>query len=99
MTRATVQDIDFAKVPELGDRLLDQLNVLRDADPIFWSNRHKSWIATGHAQVVEGLRGSLPLSVSGRLRRVFQVMPDQTGSASDAAPRCGPSPSCRAQCC
>jgi cytochrome P450 len=76
MTVTTVQDIDFSKVPELGDRLLGQLNALRDADPIFWSERHKSWIVTGHAQVVEGLRGSLPLSVSGRLRRVFQVLPE-----------------------
>ena len=76
MTLTTMQDIDFAKVPELGDRLLGQLNALRDADPIFWSERHKSWIVTGHAQVVEGLRGSLPLSVSGRLRRVFQVLPE-----------------------
>lgn len=71
-----MMDIDFTKVPELGDRLLGQLNALRETDPIFWSERHKSWVVTGHAQVLEGLRGTLPLSVSGRLRRVFQVLPE-----------------------
>ena len=76
MTAMNVQDIDFTKVPELGNRLLDQLNALRDAAPIYWSERHKSWIVTGHAEVVEGLRGDLPLSVAGRLRRVFQVLPE-----------------------
>jgi hypothetical protein len=29
-----VQDIDFTKVTELGNRLLGQLNALRDAAPI-----------------------------------------------------------------
>ena len=76
MTIETAQDIDFTKVAELGDRLLGRLNALRDTNPIFWSERHKSWIVTGHAEVVEGLRGTLPLSVSGRLRRVFQVLPE-----------------------
>jgi hypothetical protein len=75
VTAMNVQDIDFTKVPELDNRLLDQLNALRDAAPIYWSERHKSWIVTGHAEVVEGLRGDLPLSVAGRLRRVFQVLP------------------------
>jgi cytochrome P450 len=76
MTIGTAKDIDFTKVPELGDRLLGQPSALRDTNPIFWSERHKSWIVTGHAEVVEGLRGTLPLSVSGRLRRVFQVLPE-----------------------
>jgi pimeloyl-[acyl-carrier protein] synthase len=77
MTATTkMQDIDFTQVPELGNRLLGQLNALRDADPVFWSEKHKSWVITGHAQVVEGLRGDLPLSVAGRLRRVFQVLPE-----------------------
>jgi cytochrome P450 len=76
MTAASARDIDFTQVSELGDRLLAQLNALRDADPIFWSEKHESWIVTGHAQVVEGLRGDLPLSVSGRLRRVFRVLPE-----------------------
>jgi hypothetical protein len=61
MTLTTVQDIDFAKVPELGDRLLDQLNALRDTDPIFWSDRHKSWIVTG-AQVIRSCDGENPRS-------------------------------------
>jgi pimeloyl-[acyl-carrier protein] synthase len=76
MAAANVKDVDFTKVAELGNRLLEQLNALRDSAPIHWSERHQSWIVTGHAEVVEGFRGDLPLSVAGRLRRVFHVLPE-----------------------
>ena len=48
-------DIDFTQVARLGDRLLDQLNALHDADPIHYSERHKSWFVNSHARVLSGI--------------------------------------------
>jgi len=46
----------------LGDQLLVKLDTLRAAAPIYWSEVNKAWIITGHAEVLEGYRGRLPLS-------------------------------------
>lgn len=70
-----VVDVDFTKVRELGDDLIRQLDDMRAAAPIYWSERQQAWIVTGHAQVIEALRGDLPLSVN-RLPRMFTFMPD-----------------------
>lgn len=68
-------DIDLSKVKQLGNRLLAQLDALREAEPIYWSAKQSAWIVTGHAEVVEALSGGLSLSVD-RLPRVFTFMPD-----------------------
>jgi cytochrome P450 len=47
----------------MGNALLDKLNAMRAADPIYFSQRNGGvWIVTGHDEVVEGFRGNLPLS-------------------------------------
>lgn len=72
---ALPQDIDLSQVKQLGNRLLVQLDDLREAAPIYWSPKQNAWIVTGHAEVVEALAGALPLSVN-RLPRTFTFMPD-----------------------
>jgi pimeloyl-[acyl-carrier protein] synthase len=72
-------DVDFSKVQSLGNRLLDQLNELREHSPIFWSKNQKAWIVTGHAEVTEGFHGKLPLTAN-RLPRLLTFMPEPEAS-------------------
>jgi len=69
-----LQDVDFSKTSELGDRLISQVGELRAESPIFWSENQKAWLVTSHEYVMEGFRGDLPLSGS-RLPRVLSFMP------------------------
>ena len=59
----------------LGDGMLPKLNALRDQDPLFWSEKSHCWIVTGHAEVIEGFSGTLPL-LNGKMEAVLgRVMP------------------------
>ncbi|MDB5699515.1 MAG: hypothetical protein JWN69_2319 [Alphaproteobacteria bacterium] len=71
-----VADVDFTKVKQLGNRLLDQLADMRTQSPILWSERQQAWIVNGHAEVVEGFRGQLPLSAN-RFGRIFSMIPQE----------------------
>jgi cytochrome P450 len=55
-------DLDFHRVAELGDRILEQINAVREAAPIVWSENSKAWIVARHADIVEAYSGRLPLS-------------------------------------
>lgn len=56
-------NVDFLlDIPALGDGLLDKLDLMRANDPIFWSQINGAWMITGHAEVVQGYQGKLPLS-------------------------------------
>lgn len=55
-------DFEFADAARLGNKLVQYLDDLREVDPIFWSEKNKCWIVTAHENVVEGFRGTLPLS-------------------------------------
>lgn len=68
-------DVDFRQAKALGNVMLDQLDVIRDDNPIYWSEVQNGWIVTGHDQVAEALKGTMPLSVN-RLPRMFTFMPD-----------------------
>jgi len=68
-------DVDFSKSKQLGNRLIEQLDVIRERTPIYWSEKQNAWIVTGHAEVAEAFRAELPLSVN-RLPRIFSFMPD-----------------------
>jgi cytochrome P450 len=56
-------DINFAETGLLGNELLSKLDAMREADPIYFSEKNGGiWVVTGHRQVAEGFRGDLPLS-------------------------------------
>jgi cytochrome P450 len=56
-------EIDFLiDIPTLGDRILDRLDRMRAVDPIFWSEKNKAWMITGHTEVSQGYQGRFPLS-------------------------------------
>src|SRR5437868_11634476 len=71
----TSLDPDFSKAEELGNRLLPQLDALREAETIYWSEKQGAWIVSGHTEVLEGFRGHLPLS-SHRQDIIKAFMPD-----------------------
>jgi cytochrome P450 len=68
-------DVDFSQASKLGLELVDRINKLRDVDPLYWSEKQKAWIASGHAEVTEGFSGTLPLSAK-RFHIVASFIPD-----------------------
>lgn len=67
-------DVSFAEAAQLGDQLLDRLDAIRDADPIYWSDLNHCWVVTGHQAVVEGFRGDLPLT-NVKLHHAWEFLP------------------------
>jgi cytochrome P450 len=63
-------DVDLSMAGKLGNKLLDQLNTLREIDGVHWSEVSHGWLITRHAEVDEALRGVYPLS----LRRIEKIM-------------------------
>jgi pimeloyl-[acyl-carrier protein] synthase len=58
------RELDFPlnQVAELGNALLERIDAMRAVDPIMWSEQNQVWMVTGHAEVMEGFGGTLPLS-------------------------------------
>ncbi|HKQ83387.1 MAG TPA: cytochrome P450 [Steroidobacteraceae bacterium] len=73
--QAQAQDIDLAALAPTGDALLAELSQLRDRDPLFWSDKSSCWIVSGHAEVIEGFSGTLPLSSTHIPAAQYRVMP------------------------
>ena len=69
------EDIDLSTIAKSGDALLDALNRLRDHDPLFWSETSHCWIVSGHAEVMEGFSGRLPLSSHHLPEQLTRVLP------------------------
>jgi pimeloyl-[acyl-carrier protein] synthase len=75
MNASPTVDVELASLAPLGDGMLPKLNALRDQDPLFWSEKSHCWIVTGHAEVIEGFSGTLPL-LNGKMEAVLgRVMP------------------------
>jgi cytochrome P450 len=68
--------LDFSQVQAVGNRLIGQINALREVAPIFWSETEHAWIISGHAEVTEGYSGALPLS-AGRYKMFEMLVPDK----------------------
>lgn len=68
--------IDFSKVEEYGNRIIGQINALREISPISWIESEQSWVITGHAEVVEAFSGRLPLSAA-RYKLLNFILPDE----------------------
>src|SRR5262245_31779179 len=70
----TGHDINLAALPPQGDVLLRELNQLREHDPLYWSEQSRCWIVSGHAEVIEGFSGTLPLSSTHIPKSLHRVM-------------------------
>jgi pimeloyl-[acyl-carrier protein] synthase len=74
MQTRTGHDINLAALPSQGDVLLQELNQLREFDPLYWSEQSQCWIVSGHAEVFEGFSGTLPLSSTHIPKSLYRVM-------------------------
>jgi cytochrome P450 len=73
-------DVDLSKCASLGNELLEIIDTIREAKPIYWSETNQCWIITGHAEVLEAFRGTLPFS-NRRAHRAFQIVPPEGRAA------------------
>lgn len=65
------RDIDLAALTLTGDALLPSLSELRERETIHWSDRSHCWIVTGHAEILAGFAGAVPLSNHSLPDRLF----------------------------
>jgi pimeloyl-[acyl-carrier protein] synthase len=70
-------DVDLSLAGKLGNGLLEQLNVLREREPIHWSDASHGWLVTRHMDVDDGLQGKFPLSLRRIERIMFKPMPPE----------------------
>ena len=73
MQQAKALDVDFKQAGSLGNELLERIDRLREAEPVYWSELNQCWIISGHAEVAEALRGELPFS-NRRAQRAFKIL-------------------------
>lgn len=69
-------DVRFTEVKSLGDRLSEQLDRLREAAPVYWSENQQAWIITGHAVTTAAFRDSRAFSSAGREKRMLGFLPE-----------------------
>jgi cytochrome P450 len=55
--------IDLNQAGTQGNAFIQQINRLRELDPIHWSERSRCWLVTRHADVHAALQGEMPLSL------------------------------------
>ena len=70
-------DVDIAQVGTLGNAFLDELNKLRELDPIHWSEASRCWLITRHSDVDDALQGRLPLSLRRIVNIIFGGIPEE----------------------
>jgi cytochrome P450 len=60
-------DVDMMNGPRvLGPGFIDQVNRLREHDPVYWSEASQSWIISRFEDVTAGFNGKFPLNNAGR---------------------------------
>lgn len=74
-------DLEIDRAAELGDALLDQARVIREQDPIYWSDKFQAWFVTGHEECMEGFSGDLPLSTERLKKLVVAPIPEKEREA------------------
>jgi pimeloyl-[acyl-carrier protein] synthase len=71
-----VMPIQLSRVEEIGNRIIEQINALREVSPIYWSEEEQGWVITGHQEVTEAYSGELPLSAA-RFKILLHLFPDE----------------------
>lgn len=62
IAQAEVEDIFLMDAGKIGNALLAPLDRIREADPVYWSEKSQCWFITRHEDVMRGFSGELPLS-------------------------------------
>jgi pimeloyl-[acyl-carrier protein] synthase len=89
-TTERIADLDLSQASILGNELLNRLNVVREKEPLAWSEAAGAWIVTRHADVFEAYEGKLPLS-NVRFTRLLDLIPkDQQAKRIPHVMKCVP---------
>lgn len=75
-----VEDIFIMGAGQLGNGVLAPLDRIREADPIYWSEKSQCWLVTRHEDVMLGFSGELPLSSDRLDLFAFGSIPEQERS-------------------
>jgi len=75
MNTAATFDVDFSQAGALGNAFLDELNQLREMDPVHWSDASGCWIVTRHQDVLNAFQDKYPLSLDRLPLIAFKDMP------------------------
>jgi hypothetical protein len=67
--------LEFSRVEQLGDRIISRINAAREHGAIWWSEKERSWIVSGHAEVAEGFQMLVQLS-NDRSKLMEGMVPD-----------------------
>jgi len=69
-------DVDISQVGKLGNAFLEELDKLREHDPIHWSEASRCWLITRHSDVDDALQGKVPLSLKRNVNIIFGGIPE-----------------------
>jgi len=81
MNAAASIDVDFSRAGEHGNGFLEELNQLREIDPIHWSPASGCWIVTRHDDVLAALRDEFPFTMDRLPRIAFINVPEEERAA------------------
>ncbi len=71
-------DLDINLIETLmtkGNGLLDDLDRIRNREPVFWSEKNQCWFLTTHADVTDSFMRKLPVTNADRMWAVFRSIP------------------------
>ena len=73
-----INDIDLMRHPQThGLDFVEDINRLRERDPVYWSDASRCWIVTRFQDVSDGFEGKLPLLSGGRNEFSLAVIPHE----------------------
>ncbi|WP_157219236.1 cytochrome P450 [Flavisphingomonas formosensis] len=77
MSVQDILDIDLTNAPrERGKDMIRDLDEIRDAEPVFWSEKSRCWLITRHADAVDAFQRRIPVTNDGRMFPVFHLIPE-----------------------
>lgn len=78
MDVAEAFDVDLTNDPrDRGQAMITDLDLIRETDPVHWSEKSRCWLITRHADVVDAFQRRLPLTNDGRMFPVFHLIPPE----------------------
>lgn len=71
-------DVDLTNDPrDQGEAMIEDLDRIRRASPVYWSEKSRCWFLTRHEDVVDAFQRKLPLTNDGRMFPVFHLIPQE----------------------
>ncbi|WP_068076660.1 cytochrome P450 [Novosphingobium lentum] len=82
MTVHELLDVDLTNDPRTrGQHMIEDLDQIRDTDPVHWSEKSRCWFVTRHADVVAAFQRKIPVTNDGRMFPVFHLIPPEEWGA------------------